>query len=44
MFLLIYELSEPIQRPIKILIFSLDLPVYLSDAATVIAGANIDVQ
>ena len=31
-FLLIYKLSEQIQRPIKILIFSLDLPVYLSDS------------
>ena len=31
-FLRIYKLSEQIQRPIKILIFSLDLPVYLSDS------------
>ena len=30
--MLIYKLSEQIQRPIKILIFSLDLPVYLSDS------------
>ena len=31
LFLLIYKISDHIQRPIKILIFFADLPVYLSD-------------
>ena len=31
LYLLIYKISDHMQRPIKILIFFADLPVYLSD-------------